>query len=65
MSLFSNASPACLRDWRAGLQWGVGLIATVRVVWLREPLNVFKVLSRMLIIVGVIGLQVSGGVHEP
>jgi|SRR5919109_1081090 small multidrug resistance pump len=43
---------------------GTALIATVGVVWLSEPLNALKVLSLMLIIVGVIGLHMSGGVHE-
>jgi len=31
---------------------------------LREPLNALKVISLMLIIIGVIGLHMSGGVHE-
>jgi small multidrug resistance pump len=43
---------------------GTALIATVGVVWLREPLSALKFFSLMLIIVGVIGLHMSGGVHE-
>jgi small multidrug resistance pump len=32
-------------------------------MWLKEPLNTMKVVSLMLIIIGVIGLNLSGGVH--
>jgi small multidrug resistance pump len=42
---------------------GTALIVTVGVLWLREPLNVLKVVSLTLIIIGVIGLNLSGGVH--
>jgi small multidrug resistance pump len=42
---------------------GTALIATVGVLWLNEPLNTLKVVSLLLIIVGVIGLNLSGGVH--
>ncbi|HSF31503.1 MAG TPA: multidrug efflux SMR transporter [Candidatus Tectomicrobia bacterium] len=42
---------------------GTALIATVGVMWLKEPLNTMKVVSLALIIVGVIGLNLSGGVH--
>jgi small multidrug resistance pump len=42
---------------------GTALIATVGVLWLKEPLNTLKVVSLMLIIIGVIGLNLSGDVH--
>jgi small multidrug resistance pump len=42
---------------------GTALIATVGVLWLKEPLNTLKVVSLMLIIIGVIGLNLSGGVR--
>ena len=42
---------------------GTALIATVGVLWLKEPLNTLKIVSLMLIIIGVIGLNLSGGVH--
>ena len=42
---------------------GLALIATVGVLWLKEPLNTLKVVSLMLIIIGVIGLNLSGDVH--
>jgi small multidrug resistance pump len=42
---------------------GMALIATVGVLWLKEPLNTLKVVSLMLIIIGVIGLNLSGDVH--
>jgi small multidrug resistance pump len=42
---------------------GTALIATVGVLWLKEPLYTLKIVSLMLIIIGVIGLNLSGGVH--
>jgi small multidrug resistance pump len=42
---------------------GTALIATVGVLWLKEPLDTLKIVSLMLIIIGVIGLNLSGGVH--
>jgi small multidrug resistance pump len=42
---------------------GTALIATMGVLWLKEPLNTLKVVSLMLIIIGVIGLNLSGDVH--
>jgi small multidrug resistance pump len=42
---------------------GTALIATVGVLWLKEPLNALKIVSLMLIIMGVIGVNLSGGVH--
>ena len=42
---------------------GTALIATVGVLWLKEPLDSLKVISLMLIIMGVIGLNLSGGVR--
>ena len=42
---------------------GTALIATVGVLWMREPLTALKVVSILLIIIGVIGLNSSGDVH--
>ena len=42
---------------------GTALIATVGVLWMREPLTALKVVSIVLIIIGVIGLNSSGDVH--
>jgi small multidrug resistance pump len=42
---------------------GTALISTVGVLWLKEPLNALKVVSLMLIIIGVIGLNLSGDSH--
>jgi small multidrug resistance pump len=42
---------------------GTALIATVGVLWLKEPLNTLKVVSLVLIIIGVIGLNLSDGGH--
>jgi small multidrug resistance pump len=44
---------------------GTALIASVGVLWFREPLNAMKIMSLLLIILGVIGLNLGGGVHEP
>jgi small multidrug resistance pump len=43
---------------------GTALIASVGVLWFREPLNALKIISLLLIIMGVIGLNLGGGVHE-
>jgi small multidrug resistance pump len=42
---------------------GTALIATVGVLWLKEPVNTMKVVSLTLIIIGVIGLNLSGGIR--
>ena len=42
---------------------GTALIASVGVLWMKESLNTLKVVSLMLIIIGVIGLHFSGGEH--
>ena len=39
------------------------LIATVGVLLMKEPLNTLKIASLMLIIIGIIGLHLSGGEH--
>ena len=39
---------------------GAALIATIGVLYFRESLSLLKMLSRALLIVGVIGLNVSG-----
>jgi small multidrug resistance pump len=43
---------------------GTALIASVGVLWFREPLNALKIISLLLIIMGVIGLNLGGGVPE-
>jgi small multidrug resistance pump len=42
---------------------GTALVAAIGVVWWREPVDALRVISLMLIIIGVIGLHMSGGVH--
>src|SRR5262245_52186708 len=42
---------------------GTALIATVGVLWMKEPLNTLKIASLLLIIVGVVGLHLSA--EEP
>ncbi|MDD3582104.1 MAG: multidrug efflux SMR transporter [Desulfobacca sp.] len=39
---------------------GTALIATAGIVWFREPLSVIKMISIGLVIVGIIGLNLSG-----
>ena len=45
----------------AGL--GTALIATVGILWFKEPLSALKIISLGLIIIGVMGLHFSGGMH--
>jgi small multidrug resistance pump len=42
---------------------GTALIATIGVLWFKEPLTAFKLISLVLIIAGVVGLNLSGGAH--
>jgi small multidrug resistance pump len=42
---------------------GTALIATIGVLWMKEALNTLKVVSLLLIIIGVIGLHLSGEEH--
>ncbi|MEK6302597.1 MAG: multidrug efflux SMR transporter [Acidobacteriota bacterium] len=39
------------------------LIATIGVLWFKEPLTALKLISLGLIIIGVVGLNLSGGTH--
>jgi small multidrug resistance pump len=41
--------------------FGTALIATIGILWFKEPLTLIKVGSLALIILGVIGLNLSGG----
>lgn len=38
---------------------GTAMIAVIGVVWFKEPISTFKVLSLLMIIVGVVGLNLS------
>lgn len=42
---------------------GTALIATIGVLWFKEPLTALKVGFLALIIVGVVGLNLGGGTH--
>lgn len=42
----------------AGL--GVLLVATIGVLWFKEPLNAMKIASMALIVIGVVGVNLSG-----
>lgn len=42
---------------------GTTLIATVGILWFREPLSALKIISIGLIVLGVIGLRLSGGIQ--
>lgn len=39
---------------------GTALIATIGILWFREPLTAVKIASLALIIIGVLGLNLSG-----
>ena len=40
---------------------GTALIATIGVLWFKEPVTALKLISVGLIIIGVVGLNLSGG----
>ena len=42
---------------------GTALIATIGLLWFKEPATAMKLVSLGLIILGVIGLNMSGGTH--
>lgn len=42
---------------------GTALIATIGVLWFKEPATAMKLVSLGLIIIGVVGLNLSGGAH--
>ena len=42
---------------------GTALIAAIGVLWFREPATALKFISLGLIIIGVVGLNLSGGAH--
>ena len=42
---------------------GTALIATIGVLWFKEPMTALKLISLALIIIGVVGLNFSGGAH--
>jgi small multidrug resistance pump len=42
---------------------GTALIATIGVLWFKEPITALKLISLALIIGGVVGLNLSGGTH--
>ena len=42
---------------------GTALIASIGVLWFKEPATAMKLISLGLIIMGVVGLNLSGGAH--
>jgi small multidrug resistance pump len=42
---------------------GTALIATIGVLWFKEPVTALKLISLGLIIIGVVGLNLGGGAH--
>ena len=42
---------------------GTALISTIGVLWFKEPVTALKLISLGLIIIGVVGLNLSGGAH--
>jgi len=42
---------------------GTALIATIGIIYFKEPLTALKVVCTLLIIAGVVGLNYSGSVH--
>ncbi len=42
---------------------GTALIAVIGILWFKEPASAIKVASIILIIIGVVGLNLGGGIH--
>jgi small multidrug resistance pump len=42
---------------------GTALIASIGILWFKEPITTLKLISLALIILGVIGLNLSGSAH--
>ena len=42
---------------------GTALIASIGVLWFKEPATAMKLISLALIIIGVVGLNLGGGTH--
>jgi small multidrug resistance pump len=42
---------------------GTAIIATIALIYFKEPISLVKILSILMIIGGVIGLNISGGTH--
>jgi small multidrug resistance pump len=42
---------------------GTALIASIGVLWFKEPATALKLISLGLIIIGVVGLNLTGGTH--
>lgn len=40
---------------------GTALIAAIGIIWFREPASALKLVSLVLVIIGVVGLQLSSG----
>lgn len=59
----------CLKQIDVGIAYavwaglGTALIAVIGAVMFEEPVSSLKIVSLLLIIVGVVGLSVSGGSH--
>ncbi|MCL7411708.1 MAG: multidrug efflux SMR transporter [Methanosarcinaceae archaeon] len=43
---------------------GTVFIATVGILWFKEPVSVLKIISLGLVIIGVVGLHLSSGVNN-
>ena len=43
---------------------GVALIALAGVAYFKEPITVLKVISLLLIVLGIVGIQMAGGAHR-
>ena len=43
---------------------GTMLIATIGILWFKEPVSALKIISLGLVIIGVVGLHLSSGMHQ-
>lgn len=44
---------------------GTALIATIGILWFREPVSAAKLVFLGIIVIGVVGLQLSGNTENP
>ncbi len=44
---------------------GAAIIAVIGIMWFREPATLVKLASLALVVLGVVGLNLSGGGHAP
>jgi small multidrug resistance pump len=44
---------------------GTAMIATIGILWFKEAVSTLKLVSLVLIVIGIVGLRLSGPTHSP